>query len=782
MQHSCVSCYICNYVAILNKLEQEIMLIQAFSRTNYNFLLVISLLFCLNAFTLFAQDVVQGTVIESQTNTTIPFAQIYWVERDAVYISDSAGVFLLPKPNTTRIQLKISAPGYQVTLLNVIVAETNWQFSLQSKHVDLQEITVSGTAAQLQNQNPFHIETRKLSELTEIPAVNMGEAIARIPGVYQSSLGNGIAKPVIRGMQGMRVVSLVNGLRIEGQQWGGDHGMGMAELGIGSVEIIKGPASLLYGADALGGVIYYADVPYVASGTREIQSQTMGQLNTLGGVSRLLWRESGKKVRWMFGSSYANHADFGLPSGRFAQNSRFNELVVKGGLSFNGKKSVHQIRYTYNHTTTGIPGHTHDSLATPETFQVLEQKRYYTLPAQFFSNHYVSSDNKWYMNKHEFQVLLGYTNNSLIEYDEKVTIPSLSMHLGNKLYSFRWINKQFENWKITSGFQGMFQVNTNATNASDTLIPNSTTLDNGLYSTAQVKRENWNFQFGIRYDIRLLQTKYSFNGRPKINSKYDGWNASIGAVRSSDIVTFRSSVATGFRAPHLTELLSNGFHHGALRYEIGDLDLIPENATQLDLTIEVDKEHYVFIFNPFINRISNYIYIQPIDSSIANIPVFEYRQLDEVYFHGSDIAFHYHPHFLHNLHYEGSYSLVKATTFSDSSVSLLPQPRLQNSLKYSINLGKRLIFKQVMFHYTWMGKQNQVAFNESISNSYHLLDAAIQLEWKGKSEWVFNVGCKNLTNTRYIDHLSRLKNIQMPGPGRNLYLGINYSIKQVKIK
>ena len=106
------------------------------------------------------------------------------------------------------------------------------------------------------------------------------------------------------------------------------------------------------------------------------------------------------------GAGYANHADFRLPNGRYAQNSRFNEAVLKSVLSFNGKRSVHHLRYSFSHTTTGIPGHTHDSLATPESFQVADQRRTYTLPAQFFNNHFLSSDTNGFANNRKFSCCL----------------------------------------------------------------------------------------------------------------------------------------------------------------------------------------------------------------------------------------------------------------------------------------------------------------------------------------------------------------------------------------
>ena len=729
------------------------------------------------SFPMLAQKIV-GRVLSESTAKGISSATVYIVETDQSSLTDSLGRFSIVKPKTETFRMKISAKGFQNQFITIKTEQIDFVFYLVSQHVDLQEITISGSSTQVQNQNPFHIETRKLSELTNISAINMGEVIARIPGVYQASLGNGISKPVIRGLQGMRVVSLLNGLRIEGQQWGGDHGMGIAELGVGSVEVIKGPSSLLYGADALGGVLYFSDAPFAATGTREIQTYGLGQTNTMGGVGRFLWKESRDKVRWMLGASYTNHADFQLPSGKFAENSRFNEFVLKSAVGFNGKKSVHNLRYNYIHSTTGIPGHSHDTMVSPETFQVDIQRRKYSLPAQFFSNHYFSSDNKWYTSKNGYQVLAGWTYNQLIEYDEKVTIPSLSMNLMNSLYSVKWTNKAIENLKITSGIQGMFQVNNNEPNASDTLIPNSRTFDNGIYTSMQYTYKLWNFQAGARYDLRNINTLHSFSGSDALTRNFGGFNSSLGGVYAGKKLTFRTSLSTGYRAPHLTELVSNGFHHGALRFEIGDQNLVPEYASQIDVTTEITQDHFVLIFNPFINQIRNYIYLQPVDSLVDNIPVFEYRQLSSVLFYGGDIGFHYHPHFAHNLHIESSVSLIYAKTKSDSSISLIPQPRFQNSVRYSFNMGKKVTLKELFVQYTLMGAQNNVAFIETPSNSYHLLDASLSFEIKGKQPIQFNLGCKNILNVRYIDHLSRLKNIGMPGAGRNFYVSFTYNLTQ----
>ena len=726
-------------------------------------------------FDLCAQSI-RGHVYDAADSTPIPFAMVYLVEADKGMMTDSLGAFEISTPELKSFHLRAEALGYESTSQLIAGGSDDVAIRLLARHLDLHEVTVSGAMSQARSENPFHIESRKLSDLTAIAAMNMGEAIARIPGVYQSSLGNGIAKPVVRGMQGMRVVTLMNGLRIESQQWGGDHGMGISELGLGNVEVIKGPASLLYGADALAGVVYFNDAPHAAMQSREVETQTLFQENTRGITQRVMYRESRSKVRWQLGAGYANHADFRLPNSRYAQNSRFNEAVLKSVLSFNGKRSVHHLRYSFSHTTTGIPGHTHDSLATPESFQVADQRRTYTLPAQFFNNHFLSSDNKWFHEQSEIQLLLGFTSNRLIEYDEKVTIPSLSMGLTNALYTLKWIHRPVgERFKIISGLQGMHQWNSNAPNASDRLVPDSRTLDQGAFLTTQYGNAVWNVQAGVRYDMRFLTADVS--DVSDFSERYSGLNVSAGGVYHQERTTFRASFSSGFRAPHLTELLSDGFHHGALRYEIGDAALQPEYAQQIDVTAELTGEHLVVVYNPFVNRIQDFIYLQPLGYSVDGIPAFAYKALSEVTYYGNDVGLHYHPHFAHDLHLETTWSYIQANSPSDSSVSMLPPQRIQTSLRYTFDGDAAIRLKEINVMHTFMGAQRTVANLETPSAAYQVVDVAFGFSLGRKALWDLRVGCKNLLNEQYIDHLSRLKNIEMPAPGRNVYVSLNYRIK-----
>jgi len=721
---------------------------------------------------LLTAQTVEISVLDSMDNHPVANCTVHFIDSDQSFITNKEGKIQFTPLTTGNVSVKLTAVGYRVFHGDISFRTPFITLRLKANHLDMHEVTVSSGATVLKNKNPFHVETRKLSDLNAISSINLGELMGKIPGVYSASLGNGISKPVIRGMQGMRIVTLLNGLRLEGQQWGGDHGIGLTSLGISSVEVIKGPATLLYGADALGGVVYLVDAPFTASYTRSVEAGIDAFANSMGGRAQVMFRESYQRFRWLMAFNYSNHADFQLPSGRFAKNSRFNDLGAKLSMSYSGQRSLFALRYTMSHSVAGIPGHTHDSTATPMTFQVEDRGRFYELPAQFFQNHLLQTSAHWYRDKSDLNIMVGGTANRLIEYDEKVTIPSLSMLLFNGIAQAKWTYKWNPKVRWISGLQSMMQNNTNALNASDTLIPNARVLDAGVFTTLTADLGKWNIQGGVRYDFRGLTVDLSSQRR----LNYQGLNGSLGAVWASGKTVLRTNASSGFRAPHLTELYSNGYHHGALRYEVGREDLKPEKAFQLDLTLERHSEHSVVVVNPFANYIRDYIYLQPMDTLMDGIPAFSYVQNNQVLFYGIDVGFHFHPHFAHGLHWEVSASYIAVNSLGDSSVSLIPQPRLMNTLRYELNLGKKIRLKDVVLQSTLMGPQNQVAFNESTSNAYHVLDAAFSVIFGKKEEFTLKMGGRNLLNTAYIDHLSRLKNIQMPFPGRNVYFSLAYAI------
>jgi len=733
-----------------------------------------SMFFCLFSGFVFSQNFILQ-LVDSTTKKPIANGLVYFIETDETLKSDENGYVRILNPTHEYYSLKVSAEGFQIELLKIkntspIIAE----LFLRAVHLDLQEVSVSGAMLQVKNHSPYSLENRKISDLKRLPSLGLGDLIANIPGVYNSSTGPGIAKPVIRGMQGMRVVTMVNGLRIEGQQWGGDHGMALNEVGMGSVEVIKGPASLLYGSDALGGVVYFKDLPFPSTGRIEGNVQSDFYSNTKGLVNKLYLAESKRNFRYYLAGAYANHADFKLPNGKYAENTRFCDAAFKGGMAYSAKKSVHTLRFMASHTEVGIPGETEDTVLNYSLFQSDDQIRVIGYPSQVIKNQLVHLDSKFYLNSnHVLHVLLGYTVNSLVE-QEETDINALHMSLRNHLIGLKWIHDFSTRLKLTTGFQGMLQLNKNQTDAMDSLIPDAKTLDAGIFAVLNLQRTKWNWQGGIRFDVRNIET-YMLDGNSiDFKRTFSSVNGSFGGVYESKGFTLKTAVSTGFRSPHVSELVVNGFHHGALRYELGNRYLNPEKAMQWDATLEFQNEHGVLSINPFVNFVKDYIFLQPLDSVVGGMPVFGYKSIRNFMLYGMDVSYHFHPHFAHNLHWELTASILQPYAFNDAMVSLIPQPRLTNVLRYDFNIGKKVSLKDVFIQSVAMGPQNNVSIGEMASPAYHLFDAGFRMSCGKNKPITLNLGCKNIFNTYFIDHLSRLKNIQMPSLGRNFYLQLNW--------
>ena len=213
-----------------------------------------------------------------------------------------------------------------------------------------------------------------------------------------------------------------------------------------------------------------------------------------------------------------------------------------------------------------------------------------------------------------------------------------------------------------------------------------------------------------------------------------------------------------------------------MRYEIGNLNLKSENATQIDVTFERNGDHLELVVNPFYNYIQNYTYINPIDSLIDALPVFVYEQLSDVQLYGVDFGFHFHPHFAHWLHVETSYSFIESQ--SSRQVSLMPQNRILSGLKFDVK--DVLFFKsnKISIDYNYFFKQDNVSEIEAKSPFYQLVNIGVNTTCGKKENFDVNIGCKNLLNTTYIDHLSRLKNIGLESTGRNFYIKLSYNFSK----
>jgi iron complex outermembrane recepter protein len=727
----------------------------------------------------------KGSVLNLETGQGLPFAKIYCLETQNGATADSNGIWHLNNVINNQMTLQISANEYESKIIIVDNPDSEIIVRLEYAHIHLDEVIVSTSDSKLQRYSAFPVESRKIADLNKIEQTNLVDAMSNIPGIYNLSTGNGISKPVIRGLSGMRVLTSQNGLRIENQQWGADHGFAVLNLGINRVEIIKGPSSLIYGADALGGVIYLADEPYANLNTQEIKASTKFESNSLATVNKISYKKSKDNLRFAVYGGYFSRTNyavgdsnfFNISDKQFVTNSKNSGGSFKTAIGFNKKNWITNFRYQLLYFQNGIPGHTHDIDPDVSSFLTNNRSRSYTIPAQKILNHLAQWENKFYFKNDEVIAQLGFTSNELKEFGEKVFTPGINMTLQNSSYNLRWKHEFNKHFEIVSGSQGMLQSNTNGDKAEEILVPNANFTDLGAFSLLKGTFKLWNIQAGARYDQRSVTTKE--NTTSSFDKSFSGVNYSAGISRSSKKLTTRLNASTGFRPPHISELLADGVHHATMQYLVGDRNFESERANQIDLYLGTHFDHLEIVINPFINQIDNYIYkIQRFDDNnqpevddYSGLFVFDMKQKDAMFL-GGDIAIHYHPHIAHWLHLESNLSLLS----NQDSLPFIPQNRLNSTIKVDFKQENKLRINSLSVQYVHFFAQDNVAPYENTSPEYQLINLGCTGSLSANRNINYSFGVNNLLNEKYIDHLSRLKTYDIPNAGRSIYFKLSLTL------
>lgn len=640
----------------------------------------------------------------------------------------------------------------------------------KNKPFTLDEVIISTAFNKIQSQNVMKVEHSSIKELQKKGVTTLIEGLATIPGVSQISTGTSIGKPVIRGLSGNRVLVYSQGVRIENQQFGDEHGLGLNDAGIESVEIIKGPASLLYGSDALGGVLYFNPEKFANAGEFITDFSQRFFYNTLGSNSSLGLKTSTENWKFLARGSYNIHSDYTIPNGNRVTNTRYNETDFKTGIGYSNSKFSSVFRYNYNNLDLGIP---EDGIAE----QTTSKKTDY--PKQGIFNHLLSLNNVFSFEKSKLDVDLGYISNDRSEFEDS-PVAVLQMKLNTFNYNAKYHFPKLGNFESIVGIQGMNQTNKNS--GEEYLIPDAQTNDLGFYGTGNYEWKSNVLQVGLRFDNRsITTTAHGILGEEgsfeALDKSYDSFNASLGYKTNLNTnFIFRANLASGFRAPNLAELTSNGVHEGTNRYEIGNSNLKTEQNIQTDLNLEYKSSHFEFFANGFYNHINNYIFTNPTGVVIDNNDVFAYIQ-DNAKLYGGEIGLHFHPHPLDWLHYESSFESVIGKKDTGDYLPLIPANNWNNTIRTEFNLKNWLEEGYASLNVSSTFNQSNVSGFETKTNGYTLVNLGFGGKIKfGKTVFDLNLNGNNLFNKTYIAHLSRLKTDGIPNIGRNVVLGLHFTI------
>ena len=655
------------------------------------------------------------------------------------------------------------------------------------RHLQLNELTVTGVTGDTKLKHvtaPVSIVSPQVLRATA--STNVIDAISHQPGVSQLTTGGSISKPIIRGLGYNRVVVMSDGVRQEGQQWGDEHGVEVDGNSVNSVEILKGPASLMYGSDAMAGVVILHQQPTLAEG--EMKANVTSEYQTNNGLFAYHLQMAGNQKGFVWDASFSDkmaHAYKNKYDG-YVPGSQFRERAGRLMLGVNKGWGHSRLTWTAYHLTPSIIEGERDA-QTGE----LEHEDGWTghqysksLPFQQVKHYKLVWDNSLNLSSGYLKALIGYQQNRRQEFEESMDDYELYFKLHTLTYDLRYVTNEFDGWKLSTGIGGMYQKSGNE--GEEYLIPDYRLFDFGLYATATKQLgDRWTLNGGVRYDHRHLHG-YELMEDDELrftdfSRHFNGLTGSIGAVLNvGDNLNLKMNIARGFRTPNMSELASNGVHEGSVRYELGNQQLKSEYSLQADLGLDFTSRYVSAQLALFANRINNYIFTHRVaEEKEEGYLTYAYTQGDARLL-GFEAGVDFHP--IHSVHFSNAFSYVDAQQMHAAPgtkyLPFTPAPKWSSELKWELSHHSH---PTIAHHHTTDAAHRSLLNNlyvaagldcflkqshiygaddtETETPGYALLSlsAGTDLQLHGKKVAEFYFTADNLLDKAYQNHLSRLK-------------------------
>ncbi|HEY2721233.1 MAG TPA: TonB-dependent receptor [Chitinophagaceae bacterium] len=763
-----------------------------------------------------AMNILAGKISDEKTGAPIPGATIIIPDIRINVVADNNGVYKTPGIPTGNYLVEVTSVGYKSVSDNIsFTGNITHDFKLEENFTEASEVVVTGLSQATQiKRNPVPIISVGHDYLVSNLSTNAIDAISKLPGIRAVTTGPNISKPYIRGLGFNRILTLYDGVRQEGQQWGDEHGIEVDQYGVQKVEVIKGPASLSYGSDALAGVINLIPVSPAPEG------KTLGDITTdyqtnnkyVGGSAMLSSTHNG--FEWMGRISHkqaTNYTD--KVDGRVFETA-FNETDASGFLGLHRHWGYSTLNFVLFNDLQEIPDGSRDSATRKFTRQISEDDT---------TRQIVSDDDlKSYKIEHLHQLVQHYRvywNNNFIlgggsrvsvnvafqrsvrrEFSHPVLfdIPGLYLKLNSYNYDIKYYLPEFNNWIVTTGINGMYQTN-DVTGGTEFVIPSYHQFDLGPFLSAKRTFGKLDFAGGLRYDIRTFKNFALYSapspstgfdtpvpagsaGADTIFSNYSktfsGISGSAGLTYNfNDRFSIKANISRGFRAPNISEISANGVHPGTNIYQLGNPNFKPEFNLQEDAGLLYSSKQVAFTLDVFNNSIQNYIFnqklVNPDGSDLILVPgnqTFQF-QAARAHLYGGEVSLDIHP--VKNIHFENSFSVVYGDNKGVKGKSLNPQAKYLpfippahgvSELRFDFNDKPAHIIKgfiKTQVEYYVSQDRAYIEFGtETPTPGYVLFNAGIggTITTKtGKPMFSVYVMGNNLFDKAYQDHLSRLK-------------------------
>jgi len=781
-----------------------------------------------------------GKVIDSATGNPIPAASVYIADLKLGVVADASGNYRFANLPSGTYLVEAHSIGHSTQIKNVTISERAvLDFSLGLQYTEQNAVVVTGQSKATQiKRSPVPIVTMNHAAIVGNPSTNIIDAISKLPGVAQLTTGPNVSKPFIRGLGFNRILTLYDGVRQEGQQWGDEHGIEVDQYGVDRAEVIKGPASLTYGSDALAGVVNLIPTPPAPEG--KIQGDVLAEFQSnngmFGGSAMLEGTKNG--FEWMGRLSHKQASNYSDPADGRVYNTSFNETDATLSLGLHRAFGYSHINISVYDDLQEIPDGSRDSATRQFTKQITDSDTYrpvvsdqelhsYAISAihQHVQLYHIYSTNNFALGSGRLTLNLGYERSVRREYNhpQQPDVPGLYLQLNSYVYDLKYYFPSLNGWDITTGLNGMYQQNT-ATNGTEFIIPSFTQFDIGPFVMVKKTFGKLDIAGGLRFDSRTFtndqmytaispstgfdqpvygkDTVGAYQPFPYYHKIFSGFSGSLGITYSfSEKWSAKANIARGYRAPNISEISANGVHPGTGIFQVGNPGFVPEFNLQEDIGVSFSSSYAVINLSGFYNLVSNYIFNSKIlntagqDSMRDENMVYQYLQ-GKAALYGGEFSIDIHP--VKNLHFYNSLSLVYGNLLSspgrpvtDSTQYLPDIPPLHgiSELQYEFaNQNAHLVngFVKVAAAFTAPQNRAYLADNtETPTPGYTLINAGVGAGFTNKKEkLLFNIYifAENIFDVVYQDHLSRLKYFEpyptSPSPYHGIYnMGRNFSVK-----
>ena len=722
-----------------------------------------------------------GHVQDVDVNEELDKATISIVELNRQLITNASGDFVFDNLCTGNYTLIITHINCD-TVTKKITLQKNTHVDIYLPHAQKTLGTVVVENLKVLNNigNKKELTQRQLSETK---GQSIAEALSRINGISILQTGTNISKPIIHGLHGNRILTINNGVRQEGQQWGNEHAPEIDPFIADKLTLVRGVDELKYGSDAIGGVILVEPKPL------NFGKENNGQINTGYFTNQQQYVTSAQfefglktkpVIKYRLQGTFKKSANVATPNYRL-NNTGTEEKNFSITAAYKKHTVNSELFYSYFNNQVGIFTGSHignltdlqNAIAATKPSDVFLNTNTYRIarPRQVIQHHLAKLKTTFYKANHKFIIQVSGQLNSRQEYDvvrsSTNTMPQLNLSIFTAAQDVSWETPKIKNMSSTTGLSFMQQRNSYS---GRYFIPNYNAYNLGAYYIAKWSKHQWDLQAAIRYDNKLVNTR-----RLKFNGDTLNYDFNFATLASTFSVVYKptaklklnTNLSLANRAPHVNELLSDGIHHGTATYDKGDVFLKPEKSFNLSVGANYENVKKTLSIDvlAYTKNINNFIYQQPMpDIPVLTIagafPLLRYTQTNAL-LSGLDVAT------LVKVHKQIDWQVKVATLFARNKMAndwliLMPANRLQNEVTYSFINYKKITQSYLSIQVENVMQQSRVPSDINGKQDYkappkgysiaHLYAAATMPIFKKPVN--FNIAVRNVFNTVYRNYLN----------------------------